>query len=199
MNIYSIKTALADALCVKEDSTIIQELFTRFVTPYELLDANELELTCIKGVGPAKARQIVSTLKLARALNTPREAPYVIRKPEDIFQLMRFTIGHLMHEEFWILPLNTKNHVICKERISVGTLNSAIVHPREVYRSLIQRAAASYIAVHSHPSGDCTASHEDIQLTKRLAEAGELLGIELLDHVIVSTDSYCSLKERGLM
>ncbi|MFD5021081.1 RadC family protein [Paenibacillus sp. NPDC058367] len=199
MNIYSIKTALADALCVKESSPMIQELFSRFVTPYELLDASELEFTRIKGVGPAKARQIVSTLKLARALNTPLESPYVIRKPEDAFQLMRFVVGHLMHEEFWILPLNTKNHVICKERISVGTLNSAIVHPREVYRSLIQRAAASYIAVHNHPTQMTDASPEDIQLTKRLTDAGELLGIELLDHVIVSTDNYCSLKERGLM
>lgn len=199
MNMYMIKSALADALCVKEDSIMIQELFSRFVTPNELLEASELELTCIKGVGPAKARQIVSTLKLARALNTPRETPTVIRSPKDVFDIMRFTVGHLMHEEFWILPLNTKNHVICKERISVGSLNAAIVHPREVYRSLIQRAAASYIAVHNHPSSDCTSSPEDVQLTKRLAEAGEILGIELLDHVIVSIDSYCSLKERGLM
>ncbi len=199
MNMYSIKTALADALCVKEDSTVIQELFTRFVTPYELLDANELELTRIKGVGPSKARQIVSTLKLARALNTPRENPHIIRSPKDVFDIMRFTVGHLMHEEFWILPLNTKNHVICKERISVGTLNSAIVHCREVYRSLIQRSAASYIAVHNHPSQITDSSPEDVQLTKRLAEAGELLGIELLDHVIVSTDSYFSIKEHGLM
>lgn len=199
MNMYMIKTALADALCLKEDSNMIQELFTRFVTPSELLDANELELTCIKGVGPVTARRIVSTLKLARALNIPREDSYVIRKPEDVFQLMRFEIGHLMHEEFWILPLNTKNHVICKERISIGTLNSAIVHPREVYRSLIQRASASWIAVHNHPTQLTDASPEDVQLTKRLAEAGELLGIELLDHVIVSTESYFSLKENGLM
>lgn len=199
MNMYSIRTALADALCVKEDSTVIQELFTRFVTPYELLDANEMELTRIKGIGSAKARQIVSTLKLARALNTPRENPYVIRSPKDVFDMIRFEIGHLMHEEFWIIPLNTKNHVICKKRISVGTLNSAIVHPREVYRSLIQRAAASYIAVHNHPTQMTEASPEDVQITKRLSDAGEILGIELLDHVIVSTDSYCSLKERGLM
>lgn len=199
MNIYSLKSTLADAISVKEDSSIMKELFNRFVTPNELLDANELELTHIKGVGPVKARQIVSTLKLARALNTPRETPSIIRSPKDVFDIMRFTIGHLMHEEFWILPLNTKNHIICKERISVGTLNSTLVHPREVYRSLIRRAAASWIAVHSHPSGDVTSSPEDIQLTKRLVEAGELLGVPLLDHVIVSTDSYCSLKEQGLM
>lgn len=198
MNLYMIKSALADALCVKEDSTVIQELFSRYVTPNELLDANEMELTRIKGVGPVKARQIVSTLKLARALNTPREESNVIKKPEDVFRLMRFEVGHKMVEEFWLLPLSTKNHVISKERISIGTINSAIVGVREVYRTLIQRSACSWIAIHNHPSGDCTPSPEDIQLTKRLAEAGELLNIQLLDHVIVSTDSFCSLRERGL-
>lgn len=199
VNMYMIRSALADALCVKEDSSMIHDLFTRFVTPYELLDANELELTQIKGVGPVKARQIVSTLKLARALNTPREASYVIRKPDDVFQLMRFEVGHRMVEEFWALPLSTKNHVLSREKISVGTINSAIVGIREVYRTLLSRNACSWIAIHNHPSSIVDPSDCDIQLTKRLAEAGELLGIELLDHVIVSTDSYCSLKERGLM
>lgn len=199
MNMYMIKSALADMLCVKETNPMIEELFSRYLTPNELLNANESELVAVKGVDLAKARQITATLKLARALNTPKEDPYTIRKPEDVFHLMRFEVGHLMQEEFWILPLDTKNHVICKHRISLGTLNSAIVHPRECYRYLIQRAAASWVAVHNHPSGDSTMSHEDIQLTKRLAEAGELLGIELLDHVIVSTDNYCSLKERGIL
>lgn len=199
MNMYSIKKALADALSVKEDSSMIQELFSRFVTPNELLTAHESELIRIKGVGPVKARQIVSTLSLARALNTPRAESYIIRSPKCVFDLMRFEIGHLMHEEMWLLPLSTKNHVLCKHQVSVGTLDSAIVHPRECYRFLLQRAASSWVAVHSHPSSDCTPSDQDIQLTKRLAEAGELLGIPLLDHVIVSTDSYYSLKERGLM
>lgn len=197
MNMYSIKSALSDALCIKEESTVMQELFTRFVSPYELLDASEMELIQIKGIGPAKARQIISTLKLARALNTPRETPYVIRKPQDVFQLMRFTVGHRPVEEFWALPLNTKNHVISKEIISIGTLNASLVGCREVYRTLIQRAAASWIAVHYHPSGQCQSSPEDLQITKRLVEAGQILGIEMLDHVIVATDSYYSLKENG--
>lgn len=199
MNMYSIKTALADVLCVKEDSLVMEELFSRFINPYELLDAKEYDLRQIKGVGPAKARQIVSTLKLARALNTPRVDSSVIRTPKDVFELMRFEIGHLMHEEFWIIPLNTKNHVICKERISIGTLDSAIVGVREVYRYLLQRAAANWVAVHNHPSQIIDPSPQDIQLTKRLVDVGELLGINLLDHVIVSTDNYCSLKEQGLM
>lgn len=199
MNMYSIKSALADALCVKESSTIMQELFTRFVTPYELLDASIEELQSIKGIGPAKSKQIVSTLKLARALNTPRENPSIIRSPRDVFDLMRFQIGHLLHEEFWILLLNTKNHIISKERISVGSLNSAIVHPRECFRIAIARASASIIAIHNHPSGDCTPSPEDIALSKRLKESGTLLGLDVLDSLVITTDTYSSLTELGLM
>jgi DNA repair protein RadC len=199
MNMYAIRSALSEALCVKESSPVINELFTRFVTPYELLDASFEELRTIKGVGPVNAQRIVSTLKLARVLNSPREIPYVIRSPKDAFELMRYEIGHLMHEEFWIIPLSTKNHVLSKERISKGTLDSAIVHPRECYRPLIKRAASSYIAVHNHPSGIVEPSDCDVQLTKRLVEAGELIGIQLLDHLIVSTHSYYSLKEKRLM
>jgi DNA repair protein RadC len=199
MNMYSIKTALADALCVKESSPVMQELFTRFVTPYELLDATEFELTQIKGVGPAKARQIVSTLKLARALNTPRENPHIIRSPKDVFDIMRFEIGHLLHEEFWILMLNTKNGVNFKHRVSVGSLNAAIVAPREVFKKAILRSSASIICLHNHPSGDCTPSPEDISLSNRLKEGGDLLGIELLDSLVIHTDSYYSMKDRGLL
>lgn len=199
MNLYSIKTALADALCVKETSPIIQELFSRFVTPFELLDANEMELTQIKGIGPARARQIVSALKLARALNTPRESKAIIRSPKDVFDLMRFEIGHLMHEEFWILQLSTKNHVIANNRISVGSLNAAVVHPREVFRAAISRGSASIIACHNHPSGDCTPSPEDIALSARLKECGDIIGIEVLDSLVISTDNYYSLKESGQM
>lgn len=197
MNIYSIKSALADALCVKEDSLVIQELFSRYATPYELLDVSESELINIKGVGPVTARRIVSTLKLARALNTPRANPHIIRSPKDVFELMRFEVGHRIVEEFWLLPLSTKNHVISREKISVGTLNCTVVGVREVYRTLLKRNAACWIGVHNHPSGDCTPSHEDIQLTEKLAAAGQLLNCELLDHIIISTDNYTSLKETG--
>lgn len=199
MNMYAIRSALADSISVKEDSSVMQELFTRFSTPHELLGATVEELQTVKGISGSKAKQITSTLKLARALNTPKHDTYVIRSPKDAFDLMRYEVGHLMHEEFWIICCNTKNHVISKERISVGSLSAAIVHPRETYRRAIVKVSASIIAIHNHPSTDCTPSHEDIQLTKRLAEAGKILGVELLDHLVISTESYCSLKERGLM
>jgi DNA repair protein RadC len=199
MNMYAIRSALSEALRLKEGSPVMQELFTHYVTPYELLDASVEELRTIKGVTHAKARTIASTLKLARALNTPRENPHIIRSPKDAFDLMRFEIGHLMHEEFWIIILNTKNHVVATEKISQGTLDTAIVHPRECLLPLIRRAASSWIALHNHPSSDCSPSDPDVQLTKRLVDASEIVGIPLLDHLVISTDSYYSLKENGLM
>ncbi|CAM3830653.1 DNA repair protein RadC [Paenibacillus lactis] len=199
MNMYMIRSALADSLCIKENSSVMEELFSRYATPAELLNADPGELTSIKGIGAKKAQQIVSTLKLARAINTPRVENYKILCPKDAFQLMKFEIGHLLHEEFWILMLNTKNGVIAKHRVSVGTLNSAIVHPREVFRAAITRASASIICLHNHPSGDCTPSPEDISLSRRLRECGDLIGIEVLDSLVVHTDSYYSMKEQGLL
>lgn len=198
-NMYSIKATLAEAICVKEDSTILEELFNRYVTPQELLNASAEELVSIKGITARKAQQIVGTLKLARTIHAPKAEGYRISCPDDAFQLLRYEIGHLDHEEAWILCLNTKNRVISKNRISVGSLAAAIVHPREVFKQAILRSSASIIFAHNHPSGDCTPSQEDISLSVRLKECGELLGIDVLDSLVIGSVSYCSLKERGLM
>lgn len=196
---YSIRSALADTLCIKEDSPIMKELFTRYVTPSELLNACPTELTSIKGVGPILAKRITSTLDLARALNTPNRNPYIIKSPKDVFELMKFKIGQLSHEEFHIVILNVKNHVLSTEKISQGILDSAVVHPRELYRTLLKRPASSYIAVHNHPSSEVLPSESDILLTKRLVDSSDVLGLPILDHIIVSMHSYYSLKENGLM
>ncbi|WP_419873091.1 RadC family protein [Candidatus Pristimantibacillus sp. PTI5] len=200
MNIsYTFRSALSDALCVKESSSVMDELFNRFTSPFDLLDATEQELTTIRGIGPMRAKQILSTLKLAQLLNIPKQAPDKIRSPKDVFELLRYEIGLEQKEFFVVLFLSTKNHIIGKETISIGSLNSAIVHPREVFKAACRRSACSIIAAHNHPSQDTTPSPEDIKLTKRLVEAGEIMGIELLDSMIVTGHSYCSLKERGLM
>lgn len=153
----------------------------------------------IKGIGKVKARQIMSALKLARFLSAPTNISLIIRSPQDAWQLLSPDMAYLQKEHFVCLFLNTKNHVISRETISIGSLNAAIVHPREVFRAAIKRAAASIICIHNHPSGDPTPSSEDIQLTKRLVEAGAIVGIEVLDHIVIGCDSYCSLKERGLL
>jgi DNA repair proteins len=95
--------------------------------------------------------------------------------------------------------LNTKNQVIGRQTLSIGSLNASIVHPREVFRAAIRRSSASILCAHNHPSGDPTPSPEDILLTKRLAEAGELIGIELLDHLVIGDNRYTSLKEAGCL
>lgn len=101
-------------------------------------------------------------------------------------------------EHFWVIILDTRNRIRIVELVSLGTLNSSLVHPREVYRRAVRFGASSLILAHSHPSGDCEPSEEDISLTRRLAEAGKIIGIEILDHIIVGNDTL-SFKERGLL
>lgn len=195
----TVKNLLADTLCEKSNGYIMEQLFERFPTLPELFDASELELLTIKGIGKRKSLQILSALKLARALNVPPQSPYVIKSPQDVVDLMLPELAYLTKEHFVVLFLNTKNQVIDKETISIGSLNSCIVHPREVFKAAVKRSSASIIAVHNHPSGVPQESPEDVQLTQRLVEAGSIIGIELIDHVIICSQSYCSLKEKGLM
>lgn len=127
-------------------------------------------------------------------------AAFTIRSPEDAKQLAEAHIADEDREVFLVMMLNTKNHVIGLHRAHIGSLNASIVHPREVLKSAILNNAASIIVSHQHPSGDPTPSKEDLEVTKRLAEAGKIIGIELLDHVIVShTGKYVSLKEKGYL
>lgn len=165
-----------------------------------LLDMRLEQLTAIKGVGPAKALQIQAGIELGRRVaRTSNEERPVIRSPHDAAGLLMEELRHLNKEHFVCLFLNTKNHVIGQETISVGSLNATVVHPREVFRSAIQRSSASIICAHNHPSGDPTPSTEDLELTSRLAEAGAIVGIELLDHLIIGDRKFISLKEKGLL
>jgi DNA repair protein RadC len=108
-------------------------------------------------------------------------------------------LRYLQKEHFVCLFLNTKNHVIGQETLSMGSLNASIVHPREVFRAAIKRSIASIICVHNHPSGDPTPSPEDIQMTARIVEAGQIIGIVVLDHIILGDQNFVSLKEKGFM
>ena len=129
-----------------------------------------------------------------------RFASYQIKSPEDAKELAQAQIADEDREVFLVMMLNTKNYVIGLHRAHVGSINASIVHPREVMKCAILNNAASIIVSHQHPSGDPTESREDIEVTKRLAEAGKILGIEVLDHVIVShTGKYVSLKEKGYL
>ncbi len=123
----------------------------------------------------------------------------MISSPKDAYEMIKEQLEGLDREQFIIACLNTKNEPTNISVVAVGTLNKAIVHPREVFKTAILSNAANIIAFHNHPSGDTTASQQDIQLTHRLVEAGELLGIKLLDHLIIGDGTFTSLKEKGYL
>lgn len=122
-----------------------------------------------------------------------------ISSPKDAYEMIKEQLEGLDREQFIIACLNTKNEPTNISVVSVGSLNKAIVHPREVFKTAILSNAASIMAFHNHPSGDTTPSDQDIQLTNRLYEAGELLGIKVLDHLIIGDGSFTSLKEKGYL
>jgi len=165
-----------------------------------LTDRSVEQLCSLRGIGPAKALQIHAALELGRRLSRADAGKQpVIRSPRDVSALVMEDLRHLKQEHFVVLFLNTKNCVVAKETLSVGSLNSTIVHPREVFRAAVKRSAASIVCVHNHPSGDPQPSAEDVALTRRLVEAGQLIGIDVLDHVIIGDRRYVSLKEQGEM
>jgi len=158
------------------------------------------ELSNIKGIGVAKAVQIKAAVELGKRISSYNKRHQVtITSPLDVKELLMEEMRFLEKEYFKAVLLNTKNHVISIEEISVGSLNSSIVHPREVFKPAIKRSSASIILVHNHPSGDPTPSKEDIEVTSRLVNAGNILGISVLDHIIIGNNSIVSLKEQGLM
>jgi len=165
-----------------------------------LVDMSLQQLTEIKGIGAAKGLQIQAGIELGRRLaRSSMNETVTVRSPQDVADLLMEELRYLNKEHFVCLFLNTKNHVIGQETLSMGSLNASIVHPREVFRAAIKRSSASIICVHNHPSGDPTPSSEDVQMTQRLAEAGEIVGIEVLDHIVIGDRKFVSLKEQGLM
>lgn len=163
-------------------------------------DMSVAEMTRIKGIGETKALQIHAGIELGRrlSLSIKGETP-VIRSPGDAATLLMEDLRYLQKEHFICLFLNTKNQVIAKETLSMGSLNASLVHPREVFRAAIKRGSASLICAHNHPSGDPEPSREDIALTNRLVEAGNIIGIEVLDHIIIGDGIFVSLKEQGVI
>jgi len=175
-------------------------VMVRFKSLRLLVDATVEELSEVKGVGPAKASQVKAALELARRLSQFSDLPRpVIKSPDDAASLVMEEMRHLDREHFRALLLNTRNQVIGTDKVSVGTLNSSTVHPRELFRSAIKRSAASVILVHNHPSGDPTPSKEDLDITERLREAGKIIGIEVLDHIIIGDNRFTSFKAKGLI
>ncbi|WP_304621415.1 DNA repair protein RadC [Rummeliibacillus sp. TYF-LIM-RU47] len=175
-------------------------ILTHFEQLHELKNATIEEITAIKGIGEAKAIQLLASIELGKRLHKQRtDERYTIRSPKDAANYLMPDMTSLLQENFVTLFLNVKNQIIHQQTIFIGSLNASIVHPREVFREAVKRSAASIICAHNHPSGNPAPSPEDIDVTKRLQEAGLIMGIELLDHVIIGDHQFISLKEKGYM
>ncbi|MGI6285322.1 hypothetical protein MHOCP_05010 [Moorella humiferrea] len=164
-----------------------------------LASASLEELRQEKGIGLAKAAELKAALELGRRLAAFNLSRTVVKNPWDVAGLLMDEMRFLDRENFRTVSLNTKNQVIGIDNVSVGSLNSSPAHPREVFKNPIRRSAAAIILAHNHPSGDPTPSQEDIMVTRRLVEAGRILGIEVLDHLIIGDGHFFSLKERNLI
>lgn len=151
-------------------------------------------------IGLAKACQLKAAFELGKRLATTGDAPRpVITSPLTAANLVMEDMRYLQQEHFRVIFLDTRNQVITAKDISIGSLNASIVHPRETFKAAISHTAAAVILVHNHPSGDPTPSKEDLALTARMKEAGELIGIPVFDHLIIGDGRFISLKERGMM
>ena len=164
-----------------------------------LARATYAELCSLKGISEAKACQLMAAFELGRRLvSLHPEDRAVIQCPEDVANLLGAEMGLLDQEHLRAVHLDTKNRVTGVSEIYIGNVNSSVVRPAEVFRPAIRDNSVAIIVVHNHPSGDPTPSPEDIAITGQLRESGELLGIELLDHVILGAQRHVSLKEKGL-
>ena len=158
------------------------------------------ELTSIKGIGICKASQILASIEIGKRIKRwSAEEKIKVSSPDILVNLVSDEMRFLNQEHFNIAILDTKNQIIAIENISVGTLNASIVHPRDVFYMAINKSANSIILLHNHPSGDPTPSDEDINITARLVDAGDLIGIKVLDHIIIGDNRYVSFKEKNLI
>ncbi len=163
-----------------------------------LASLSPAELCRTKGIGPAKAAQILAVIEIGKRFGAEEFVPGdPFRGSHDIYAHFRERLGSECHELFYAVLLDNKNRKLKDVRISQGSLTASIVHPREVYLPVIRESAAAVVFVHNHPSGDPTPSREDIEITHRLREVGELVGVRVLDHVIVGAGRYVSFVDDG--
>ncbi len=182
---------------------LARETLMRFSSLREIEDASVAEFSEIKGIGSSKVAQMKAAFELGKRLmqyGSVNEAQNPsFSNSRGVYEYFRPEFYGLKKERFLCALLDTKNRVFKEKVISEGTLNSSLVHPREVFRYAIKEAAASVLFIHNHPSGDPNPSRDDIHITKRLVETGKVVGINVLDHIVITDGSYLSLMEKGLL
>ncbi len=196
----SLQELLAMAMGTGPDNEVVKEISSRYSTAKSIYLAPLEELQQIKGIGGRRALLLKAVLELGLRIATPPKVNgTAITCPSDALALLQPRMQLLDREHFVVVSLTTKNRVIAIETASIGSLSSSIVHPREIFKNAVRLSAASVILAHNHPSGDPTPSREDLEITKRLVEAGKLIGIEVLDHLIIGVNAFTSFKEQGLI
>ncbi len=184
----------------KDCKLIAKEAIKHFGGLHEVLEASYEELQMVNGIGPSNAFGVKLFQAISERLAREKIPEKVaLHSSKAVANYLQKSIGSEKKEHFVMLSIDARNNLIKISDISVGSLNASIVHPREVFKEAIQASAAQIIIAHNHPSGDPEASPEDIALTRRIAEAAKIIGVELLDHIIVTNNSFSSLKEQNLI
>lgn len=175
-------------------------LLARFGSLREMGRASTAELCAQPGIGPAKSAELQALFEVGRRLQaTNLERGHRYSNSREIFEHFHSRFCDYKREVFVTLMLDAKNRIIREQQVSEGSLTSSIVHPREVFSLILRESAAAVIFVHNHPSGDPNPSQEDLEITRRLKEAGDLMGVRVLDHVIIGAGDYVSFADRGLL
>lgn len=201
----SVRELLATVLGSGAAGRSVVDLAAEILVRYEgslrrLGAAGPGELATIPGIGPARACALVASFELGRRMSAePGRREVRIQSPRDVFRRLGPVLRDRRQEEFWAVYLDTQNRVIREHCVTVGLLNSSLVHPREVFAPAIALSAASLVLAHNHPSGDPDPSPEDLEVTWQLVESGRLLGIPVRDHVVLGDGRFVSLLERGLV
>lgn len=181
--------------------TLAQNLIIQFKTLENIKFATIQQLTTVKGIGKSLAGRIIACLEMSKRL-TSLQLPqnlYTITTPEQCFVRIKNKIIDYFKEHFFVCSIDIRNKLISVDEVSKGTLTASLVHPREVFEVAIKRHSAQIIVAHNHPSGETDPSEDDIRITKRLYEAGKIMGIQLLDHIVLTETNYTSLKDKGII
>jgi len=189
-----------DAVSGNSALDLARQLLHQFGSLRGLGQASSGDLCKIRGIGPAKAAELLAVFQLARRFaSAPLQPGARFSSSAEVFHHYHEIVREARQESFYTLLLDSKNRVIREVHISQGSLNASIVHPREVFAPAVRESAAAILLVHNHPSGDPTPSREDIEITTRLRQAGELMGVRVLDHIIIGSGTYVSFADRGLL